>query len=290
MTLAPPGSVRALVRWLDGLLADTILVTPRLGAVPVFAYHHVGLLAPDADPPLTMDPEMFARQLNWLAEHGFTGIGASAWLDGDAGRTTFPERPVVITFDDGYAELTEHALPILERHGFGATVFVVTGLLGGSNVWDHASGRAAYALLDEAAIRDWAARGIEFGGHTRSHRRLVGLSDDELQAEVAGCRSDLESVLGAAPRAFAYPWGEADAAAKRLVARLFDVAFIADEGRNGRHADRHWLRRSGVLQVDSSTDLALRLQIGWTLRHRLRQRARRRLGRLRRRLAKTARR
>lgn len=273
-----------LARRADSAVGAT-LVRPRgLMHPPVLAYHHVGPVAPAADPPLTIDKKIFERQIDWLARQGWQGISASYWMDGVMGRAVLPERPVVITFDDGYADIGEHALPILEHYGFGATVFLVTDLLGRCNTWDTASGRTRYALLDETSVCEWAFRGVEFGGHTRSHQRLVGLPHDRLRSEVAGCRDDIEELVGNVPRAFAYPWGEADIAAKRLVMELFDIAFAASEGRNTLRTDRYWLHRSGALQADSRTDLALRLQLGWTPRHRVRQRVRRRLGNYRRRL------
>jgi peptidoglycan/xylan/chitin deacetylase (PgdA/CDA1 family) len=255
------------------------MALPQLSRPAVLAYHHVGPPGDNPDPGLTMAPGIFAEQMHWLSELEVSGVSVSHWLDNSPSR-----RSVVLTFDDAYADLCTHVFPVLREYGFGATVFVVTGLLGKTNRWDEAVNRTSYAIMSGAEIRNWAAEGVEFAAHTRTHPKLTELRDEQLEDEVVGCRNDLTTLLGQPPRAFAYPYGLVNRRTARLVGAHFDAAFTIKEGPNRAGADRMLLRRSGGLAVDSNTDMALRVSLGWTPRHRVRQRLRSSFGRVRRNL------
>lgn len=268
---------------LDDALARLLLRLPNRNRPPVLTYHHVGERIPGEDPGLSISVRSFERQLDWLVRQGFVGITASTWLDAVRGRVKLPRRPLLITFDDGYLELREHALPLLRERGFAATVFVVTGQIGAVSAWaDQAEARRP--LLGRDEIRAWAADEIEFGSHTRTHARLTRLDPSAWPEELEGSRHDLAALLGKPPRSFAYPYGAVNDEVRRSVARVFELAFTVDAGANGPKRDLHLLQRSGVLEEDSLADLALRLRVGWTPRHRIRLRVRRRIGRARRRL------
>ena len=100
---------------------------------------------------------------------------------GDAVLCGRAEGLVGLTFDDGYSEVLQHAVPVLKDHGFSATVFAVTGVLGGENVWDPPPRRK---LMTEEDLQDLAACGFEVGSHTVSHVRLAALDPGQLRSEV----------------------------------------------------------------------------------------------------------
>src|SRR5690606_38437609 len=107
----------------------------------------------------------------------------------------------------GYEDFLTTACPILERYGFTATVYVLSGRPGGTNAWDPTP---ELPLLTSEQIREVAARGMEVGSHGRLHQRLTELGPGELETEVAGSRDELAEVLGHAPAGFAYPYGAVD--------------------------------------------------------------------------------
>ncbi len=228
----------------------------------VLMYHRV---APDAAGKLallTMPPDRFAWQMAHLKAAGFTPLrqrDVAAWLSGSAG---LPERPVVITFDDGYADNTVHAFPVLERLGIPAVTFLVTRMLGGMNEWD-ADKPPPRRLMAGADVVQWAARGLEFGAHGRTHRSLAGLDAAALRAEIDGSHADLQELLGAPPLAFAYPFGDVDTAACEAVGRLFAVAYGTREGINRCNTSRWDLRRTNVLPVDPHFEFRCQLRLGW---------------------------
>jgi peptidoglycan/xylan/chitin deacetylase (PgdA/CDA1 family) len=249
--------------------------------LPVLLYHHVGPAIPGIVPGLTVAPRSFERHVRWLARRGFTGIRPADWLRWCREGKGLPRKPVLLTFDDAYADLVEHALPVLRRYGFGAAVYVVTGQVGGTNTWDEARGFATLPLMTAEQISEWAARGIEFGAHSRTHADLTTLSTPDLQEEVVGSSKDLQAILGSHVLSFAYPYGFHNQAVADCVRAAFDLAFIVDPGMKGVNypgTEPHLLQRTLVPANDFVIDIECRARWGFSpierLRNRLRLRSR----------------
>lgn len=242
--------------------------------LPVLLYHHVGPARPGISPELTVSPERFERQVRWLARRGYTAIRPSDWLAWRRRAIPLPPKPVLLTFDDGYEDLAEHALPVLYRHGFTAAVYIVTGLLGKTNQWDPAAGPAAHCLMTAGQIREWDRQGIEFGAHSRTHADLTAATPSRLEEEISGSADDLAALLGKRPVSFAYPFGHCNPEVRESVARIFDLAFTAREGLNDAATDPHQLRRTMVQPGDMLFNFAWRVRLGWDPLTRLRGRVR----------------
>lgn len=232
--------------------------------LPVLLYHRVARDSGSPYPTFTVSPERFEIQLKWLISRGFKSIHPSDWLAWRDHGKPLPSRPVVLAFDDAHASLPEHAFPLLERHGFTAGVFVATGFMGRISAWDQGSGWGPFPLMPSDQIREWAARGIEFGAHSRTHRDLTRLSGSELDWEIGGSRDDLAAVLGANPVSFAYPFGCYNDSVLASARRFFALAFTAKGGVNTFRTDPHLLRRTLALESDSQVDLEFRTRLGWT--------------------------
>jgi peptidoglycan/xylan/chitin deacetylase (PgdA/CDA1 family) len=246
--------------------------------LPVLMYHHVGPLRPSYSRTLSVSPSQFEKQIRFLKRRGYVGIHLSdcvAWLRHGA---ALPEKAVLLTFDDALADLHEHAFPLLTDYGFGAVVFVVTDCIGKTNIWDQQFGYGHYPCLTAEQIRYWAAKGIDFGSHSRTHPDLRDLDAAQLRDEIAGSRSDLEDVLGAPVVSFAYPYGHFNGAVADCAGQHFDLAFTILEGLNTSQTGHALLHRSIALGTDGPLDLELRVRLGWNpvrrLRERLRLRAR----------------
>jgi peptidoglycan/xylan/chitin deacetylase (PgdA/CDA1 family) len=148
----------------------------------------------------------------WLERHGLQGVGVGSLID--AMRDGRQRGLVGITFDDGYVNVLEAALPELQSHGFGATAYIISGRLGGTNDWDEGP---SWPLMSADEVGKLAAAGIEIGSHSATHMRLAGASAEQLAAEAGASRARLAGLLGAEIRGFAYPYGSMDAAARRAV-------------------------------------------------------------------------
>ena len=235
--------------------------------LPVLLYHHVGPPQPGTYRSLTVSPASFESQILWLARRGFHGIAPADWLRWRREGKGLPENPVLVTFDDGYADLAEHALPVLQRCGFRAAIFVVSARLGQTNAWDEAAGSGTHRLLSDDQIRHWAGLGMEFGSHSRTHPDLTTLPPDELQQEVTSAKSDLERVLERPVISFAYPFGFHTARVVECARKVYDLAFGIDpreRGINHLQTDPHLLQRTMVQPDDSVLDIAFRVHAGYS--------------------------
>ena len=166
-----------------------------VGGLPVLMYHKIGRRPRNAKlRSLYLSPQSFARQLDGLAAVGY----ASATLDeprpvpGDAAM----QKKIVLTFDDGYANVLKHALGPMARHNFKAMQFLVAGRLGGSNEWDVAGGEVPEALMDAAQVRAWLAAGHAIGSHTLTHPHLSQIALAAQREEIFSSKKKLEDLFG----------------------------------------------------------------------------------------------
>lgn len=175
--------------------------------IPILTYHQVDT-PPAAGAPfrsLVVAPRDFDRQMGFLRMLGYQGLSMTQLEPYLRGEKT--GKVVGITLDDGYANNFTCALPILRRHGFSATCYVVSGMVGGSNAWDQQAGVAAKPLMELEDLQSWVAQGQEIGAHSRHHVDLTRTDAEQAQAEIAGSKRDLELMLGVEVRHFCYPYG-----------------------------------------------------------------------------------
>lgn len=185
--------------------------------LPILMYHHVANKGPDHLARWRTEPVMFAAQMRYLKDAGFTTTTFGEWQLARREGKPLPGRKVIITFDDGYADFEEHALPILRGCGFGATIFLPTDHVGGSARWDARHGEPL-PLLDWDAARRLRDNGMMIGAHSRSHRHLTTLNFVDLVEELAGARTVLERELETRVDAVAYPFGDYDESVLRTAA------------------------------------------------------------------------
>ncbi|WP_089102993.1 polysaccharide deacetylase family protein [Streptomyces hyaluromycini] len=171
--------------------------------VPILMYHSVATAPNDATRALSVAPEAFAEQMALIGDLGLTPVDTAALAAGWRSGGPLPDRPVLITFDDGYEGVHRHALPVLAKHGFASTLFVSTGWIRGA----YDTGGGLDAMLDWDQVRELAGAGCEIGGHSHTHPQLDQLDDERLRAELVRCREIVTDELDAVPDSFAYPYG-----------------------------------------------------------------------------------
>lgn len=179
--------------------------------IAILSYHQTDEPPPRGAPcrDLVLSPVRFARQMRTLHMLGWRGLSLR-----DLGPYLRGERQgkvVGLTMDDGYLGNYVHALPVLQALGFTATAFVVSGQLGGANVWDAPLGVIRQPLMDLPHLRAWIAAGMEVGAHTRHHVDLTACHPWRARAEIAHSRHDLERALDYEVRSFCYPYGRCHA-------------------------------------------------------------------------------
>ncbi|HET9897568.1 MAG TPA: polysaccharide deacetylase family protein [Streptosporangiaceae bacterium] len=216
--------------------------------VPILMYHEISD-EPVAASRLAVAPEAFARQLDYLHDSGRVPVTAgqiasamSATRRGERG-TELPAKPVVLTFDDGFADFHQAALPLLLRHGFTASVFVTTGWIASSPPWPGGPAK----MLSWGAIEEIAACGIEIGAHSIRHPELDRLDSGPLHRELAGSKHALEDRLGARVPGMAYPFGYSSRLVRAMAAEVgYEYACTVANRRASGSADPFALPRLTV--------------------------------------------
>lgn len=151
---------------LAGMCAYTVLYPPQ--GVTVLAYHMIN----DGESAYSVSPEKFEEQLAYLKREGYTTISLLEFAKAKKGKFTLPEKPLVITFDDGYADNYTTALPLLEKYGMKASVFMVVNDIG----------KERYLSLQQ--LKEMARKNIEIGSHTANHLPLITLSPEKKKEEI----------------------------------------------------------------------------------------------------------
>lgn len=248
-----------------------LLLVPRVAGaaarVPVLAYHH---LAPAAlglhhEHPVVVTVEDFQRQMNFLAEQGFTAVTLDELAAFVRGDRELPERAVVITFDDGYASVYHYAYPVLQALGFKASVFIIGNRIP-EQTEPYDPTRLTYASWQQ--LREMVAAGVvTVENHSwDGHDEWIGLPPFSLWDRPSIAR-DFDRVSGAVeaaglprPAAVAYPFGAYD---RQVVAAAeaagLTLGFTVREGFVVPGDDLLRLRRQPVFGYHSLDDLAAML-------------------------------
>jgi peptidoglycan/xylan/chitin deacetylase (PgdA/CDA1 family) len=209
--------------------------------VPIFTYHSVAVPPSGArDPFLYVSPARFEEQLETLSRHGFSSSSLDA-LPAVAGNA---DKKVIVTFDDGYRNVLQNALPILTRHRFTSIQFIVAGLIGTRNEWDVVHGDVPEPLMDAAQIRDWLAAGQEIGSHSLTHRNLAKLGTADAREQIFASKKKLEDLFGVPVRHFCYPHGKWTTKVRDLVREAgYTTACTTEFGVNTPATPRFELNR-----------------------------------------------
>jgi peptidoglycan/xylan/chitin deacetylase (PgdA/CDA1 family) len=242
---------------------------PHHRPIPILTYHQIAS-APArgaAFRSLYVSPSAFARQMAWLRLLGYQGLAMGhlmSYLQGEK-----VGKVVGITFDDGYLNNLTHALPILVRHGFSSTCYVVSQMLGQTNTWDGDAGVAQTPLMNAAQLRQWVAEGQEVGAHTCHHAHLPQLSTATAREEIELSKAELQTVVGVPVQHFCYPFGEF---APEHVGMVRDAGYLSatttQRGRCQPQDDRLRLPRVPVVRSTTLPLLWLKLATSYEDRRR----------------------
>jgi peptidoglycan/xylan/chitin deacetylase (PgdA/CDA1 family) len=190
-----------------------MLPTGRVRWPPILTYHAVARVADDPH-NVCVSPEQFEAQMLYLKRHSLRGVSMRELLH--AIREGNTRGLVGLTFDDGYENLLQTVLPVLESLGFTCTSFVLAGMLREQNHWD---AEPRMELLGPNGIREVSERGMEVGSHGMNHLKLSSLDPERLEEEVSGSRQILSEVLGKEVEGFCYPYGIHDKRVAQAVQR-----------------------------------------------------------------------
>jgi peptidoglycan/xylan/chitin deacetylase (PgdA/CDA1 family) len=236
-------------------------------AIPILLYHSISEDASTRFREWSVGPGLFTAHMQYLQTRGYQPITvtqlAAAMTEADR---LLPDRPVVITFDDGFADFYTEAFPILRHFEFSANLFVVTGLVGCTSRWLSRAGEGDRSMLSWDQIKTIVSGGIECGTHGHTHRQLDTLSPAAVRDEVACSKALLEDNIGQEVRAIAYPNGYHSAEVIRLVKQAgYSVGCAVKNAMSAMSDDRYALSRI-IVRADTGVEELAALLAGRGLR------------------------
>ena len=236
-------------------LNPTGVTADQYQTVPILCYHRFG----GAANKMSVSPAVFAAQMEWLARNDYHVIRLSQLAGFLQGREALPRRSVVITIDDGYESTHRHALPVLRKYNFPATLFVYSDFIGAGDAvtWPQMQELVSSGLVDIQA-------------HSKSHRNLIerapGETDERyrqnLEAEARVPREVLEKRLPVKVRHYAYPYGDANEQMLDILGRLqYELGVTVNPGGNAFFAQPMMLRRTMIFGDHDIEAFKAKLQI-----------------------------
>jgi peptidoglycan/xylan/chitin deacetylase (PgdA/CDA1 family) len=223
-TLSPPATETTAMRTLD---------------VPILMYHHVG--NPNTYQTYNVDEAMFEWQMAYLEQHGYHSVGVDQIAVALLGGPPLPDKPVAITFDDGWALQITNTLPVLLRYHLRATYYIVTDVTG-----------RHLANMSWEQVRQLRDAGMWIGSHTRHHGYLPGMSEQTLHDDLLTSREILEQQLAMPVITLAYPGGAFDARVERAAHDAGYVAAVSTRSGYAQQSDGLYrLRRVGIYGIDT---------------------------------------
>jgi peptidoglycan/xylan/chitin deacetylase (PgdA/CDA1 family) len=253
-------------RVLSGLSYSWIRLGGRADGLRILMYHRVTDAHPESR--LCVRTAAFEAQMRQLHAQGWRTVSFADAVACAQGAAPLPERAVVLTFDDGYADNFEHARPILARCGFHGIFFIPTGSVEGP------AAEAADRRMSWEQVRTLRAEGHEIGAHSVTHRKLTLLPPAERAREIQECKRVLEARLTDRVEFFCYPAGHSDDAVKAAVrAAGYRGACTVEPGATRPGADPLALPRTEISGFDTLEDFDKKLAGAYDWLHRLAQAA-----------------
>jgi peptidoglycan/xylan/chitin deacetylase (PgdA/CDA1 family) len=206
-------------------------------SIPVLNYHSIGITKGNT---LVLDPKKLTQQMDFLAEQGYSPLTLSDFILLLEKKKSAPAKPVLLTFDDGYIDNYEQAMPILKRHGFPATIFISPGTIGQEG------------KLNWKQIKEMHEAGWDIQPHGMTHPHLPELTAAEQKEEIMQSRRQIEQQLGTKADIFCYPYGEFNKQTLTILKEEgFRYAFTIRQGRTTSSQDPFHLKRIYVNSEDS---------------------------------------
>lgn len=206
--------------------------------IVILNYHKID----DVKIALSVAPADFDEQMSYLKAKGYHSITPDQLLDNLENGAPLPDKPLLITFDDGYLDNYTNAYPILKKYGFTATIFVVTDFLDREPQY-----------ITWAQARELTQAGFKIASHTMQHKSLVTLSDEEIKSELVGSAAALNYQLGKQSQYLAYPTGTYNL---RIAAMLKEAgyrgAFTIKYGNVDKASNFFALERVPVFRTDNT--------------------------------------
>ena len=218
--------------------------------IPILSYHSVS----NESCPLSLKINQFENQLKYLKKNGFQSV----FID----ETNISNnKQFIITFDDGYKDLIINSLPILKKYNFKATCFIVSNLIGKTNIWDEEDENITKKnLMDRTDICLWIKNGMKVGSHSKNHLNLKNLGHELMLNELKESKLYLENLIDNSVDSFCYPYGSFNEKIVTEVKKIYKFAFTTKRARYDESIhDKYLLPRIDMGKKMSTFKIYLKL-------------------------------
>ena len=186
--------------------------------IPILMYHSISETGNARFRQFAVSPALFAEQMVYLHQHGYTPVTVTQFITARSQeRAAFPVRPVILTFDDGFADFYSNALPVLRQYGFVATLYISTAFINGTSRWLRHEQETTRPILTWKQLTEIRSADIECGAHSHSHPQLDTLLSAAAREEIRQSKRLLEDYLGCEVCSFAYPFGYYTSGIRQIV-------------------------------------------------------------------------
>ena len=227
----------------------------RFSEIPILTYHKI--TSQREFGINTVAPEKFREQMLFLKNNNFNPTTFRDIIQGN-----LPPKPVIITFDDGYASVFKCAYSILRECQFTAVIFLITDYFGGENSWDANLGGVKFTHLDEQQAAALSLSGMELGSHGATHRALSFLTEKEVESELQKSQEVISQISGQPVTSLAYPFGIQNQKIQEIAEHTgYQVGCINLWGKSDRNNPLS-LKRIPVYGIDSLASFRRKLSTG----------------------------
>ncbi len=231
-------------------------------SVRILYYHSVSNLPVRS----SVAPELFAAQMEYLRQSGYRVLSLPEVIQGITTRTSFPEKSVVLTFDDGFLDNYEQAFPVLARLQFPAIIFLAASFIGSDRLPTLTRTDFVPQPLTWEHVKEMHSHSIEFGAHTLTHPLLSQISLAQVRHEVRESKRMIEDVVGTPVHFFCYPRGDFTAEIQQIVREEgYRAACTTVPGVNDWNTDLLALKRTYISRRDTIEEFAKKMAGGYDL-------------------------
>ena len=234
-------------------------------AIPILMYHQVGHEPQKFYPLHSIEPKNFANQMKLLKSCGFETIDLSQLYEYRNGSGEIPQKPIVITFDDGYQDSIDNSVPALEACGFKAIYYIPTDYIGTDSHWMKSDLGIELPIADWDTIKQIDSKGFDIGCHSMSHPHLNQISGEKCLNELKTSKKILEEKLGHEVKHLAYPYGSYNESVMSAAGETgFITACTVDAGLCKSKYDSLALPRINIGYKDSVIDFVSKIHTGFS--------------------------
>ena len=220
----------------------------------IFNYHKI-----EEKPDIgitTRTPDDFYNDIKIILDQGFLPITFQNILDNEV-----PDKPIILTFDDGYFSFYKYAFPFLAKNNIPAVVYIPTDFLGKENNWDVQIGLKRYRHMNESEVLEISKNNIEIGSHSCSHILLNNMSDEEINYQITNSKNVIEKITGKTVHSLSYPFGRYNFRVVEQIKELYPFAVALTKPFAKMNVDnRYYLNRLNVYRFEKERSIKNKLK------------------------------